>query len=172
MEYGIRPPTDPVGLKLGLPPLLYDRASAQERRSVFSTFLLFVVGAILWVLLPGPGGDVDGAVAEETAPPAAEYSEEASAAAARLVSPSEVDLAVSSASSKVVTASTEVPDPDSGPETYHPPQNRTHRVVAGDTLSGLSAAYAVPVDDIMDANALTDSLIVVGQKLAIPAALD
>ncbi|MBK8904233.1 MAG: LysM peptidoglycan-binding domain-containing protein [Anaerolineaceae bacterium] len=56
------------------------------------------------------------------------------------------------------------------PETEEPRGEVTHTVVAGDTLTGLSLLYNVPVDVIVAANNLTnvDSLDI-GQVLIIPA---
>jgi LysM repeat protein len=45
---------------------------------------------------------------------------------------------------------------------------RTHMVVRGDTLTGISRRYSVGVSDIMRANNLNNDLIREGQKLTIP----
>ena len=43
-----------------------------------------------------------------------------------------------------------------------------HTVVAGDTLSGLSAKYKVPAASIMQANRMTKDTVVLGRKMVIP----
>ena len=45
-----------------------------------------------------------------------------------------------------------------------------HTVVAGDTLSGISAKYKVPSAAIMQANAMTKDTVVLGRKMVIPPA--
>jgi LysM repeat protein len=45
-----------------------------------------------------------------------------------------------------------------------------HTVVAGDTLSGLSAKYKVPVAEIKQANNMTNDIVVLGRKMVIPPA--
>lgn len=45
-----------------------------------------------------------------------------------------------------------------------------HTVVAGDTLSGLSAKYKVPVAEIKQANSMTNDIVVLGRKMVIPPA--
>jgi LysM repeat protein len=45
-----------------------------------------------------------------------------------------------------------------------------HTVVAGDTLSGISAKYKVPVAAIKQANGMTKDIVVLGKKMAIPPA--
>lgn len=54
---------------------------------------------------------------------------------------------------------------------YGAPRNsggRSHTVVRGDTLSGISRRYGVGVSDLMRANNLNSDLIREGQKLSIP----
>ena len=67
---------------------------------------------------------------------------------------------------------TAVPDAAASPvpETNEPRGEVTHTVVSGDTLTGLSLLYDIPVDVIVSANNLTnvDSLDL-GQVLVIPA---
>jgi len=46
----------------------------------------------------------------------------------------------------------------------------THIVVAGDTLSGISAKYRVPSAAIKQANKMTKDTVVLGRKMIIPAA--
>ena len=56
-------------------------------------------------------------------------------------------------------------DPTATPE----PADRTHVVVAGDTLSAIADQYDSTVEAIMEASGITDaSLIFVGQELTIP----
>jgi len=43
-----------------------------------------------------------------------------------------------------------------------------HTVVAGDTLSGISAKYKVPSATIKQANAMTKDTVVLGRKMVIP----
>ena len=43
-----------------------------------------------------------------------------------------------------------------------------HTVVAGDTLSGISAKYKVPTADIKQANRMTKDTVVLGRKMVIP----
>ncbi len=45
-----------------------------------------------------------------------------------------------------------------------------HTVVAGDTLSGLSSKYNVPVAEIKQANSMTNDIVVLGRKMVIPPA--
>jgi LysM repeat protein len=43
-----------------------------------------------------------------------------------------------------------------------------HTVVKGDTLSGLSAKYKVPIASIKQANRMTNDTVVLGRKMVIP----
>ena len=43
-----------------------------------------------------------------------------------------------------------------------------HTVVKGDTLSGLSAKYNVPIASIKQANQMTNDIVVLGRKMVIP----
>ena len=43
-----------------------------------------------------------------------------------------------------------------------------HTVVRGDTLSGLSAKYKVPIASIKQANRMTNDTVVLGRKMVIP----
>lgn len=43
-----------------------------------------------------------------------------------------------------------------------------HTVVAGDTLSGLSSKYKVPIASIKQANRMTNDVVVLGRKMVIP----
>lgn len=43
-----------------------------------------------------------------------------------------------------------------------------HTVVAGDTLSGISAKYKVPAASIKTANRMTNDTVVLGRKMVIP----
>ena len=52
-----------------------------------------------------------------------------------------------------------------------PPANGAaiiHTVVAGDTLSGLSSKYKVPIASIKTANRMTNDTVVLGRKMVIP----
>ena len=52
-----------------------------------------------------------------------------------------------------------------------PPSNGAaiiHTVVAGDTLSGISAKYKVPAAVIKQANGMTKDTVVLGRKMVIP----
>ena len=61
-----------------------------------------------------------------------------------------------------------------GPETLQAMRsagkNRTHQVRRGDSLSQLAINYSSTIEDIMDANDMTDDTIYIGQKLVIPPA--
>mgnify|MGYP000639110592 CR=1 FL=1 len=46
-----------------------------------------------------------------------------------------------------------------------------HTVVAGDTLSGISAKYKVPAVSIKQANNMTKDTVVLGKKMVIPTGL-
>ncbi len=43
-----------------------------------------------------------------------------------------------------------------------------HTVVKGDTLSGISAKYQVPIASIKQANQMTNDIVVLGRKMVIP----
>ena len=43
-----------------------------------------------------------------------------------------------------------------------------HTVVKGDTLSGLSAKYKVPMESIKRANRMTNDTVILGRKMVIP----
>jgi LysM repeat protein len=52
-----------------------------------------------------------------------------------------------------------------------PPSNGAaiiHTVVAGDTLSGISSKYKVPIASIKTANRMTNDIVVLGRKMVIP----
>jgi LysM repeat protein len=44
-----------------------------------------------------------------------------------------------------------------------------HTVEKGDTLSGLSARYKVPMESIRRANNMTNDIVVLGRRMIIPA---
>jgi LysM repeat protein len=77
---------------------------------------------------------------------------------------------VPEATTDPATETTVVPEATAVPATSEPRGEVTHTVVAGETLTGLSLLYDVPVDVIVSANNLTneDSLDI-GQVLIIPA---
>lgn len=57
------------------------------------------------------------------------------------------------------------------PSAPRPPSNGAaiiHTVVAGDTLSGISAKYKVPAATIRQANGMTKDTVVLGRKMVIP----
>jgi len=68
------------------------------------------------------------------------------------------------------------PSPQAGPTATVPtapkaPSNGAaiiHTVVAGDTLSGISAKYKVPAATIKQANNMTKDTVVLGRKMVIP----
>jgi LysM repeat protein len=69
-----------------------------------------------------------------------------------------------------VTNATAVP-PVAAPVPTAPPDNGSaviHTVVAGDTLSGLSSKYKVPIASIKAANRMTNDTVVLGRKMVIP----
>ncbi|MCB9009061.1 MAG: LysM peptidoglycan-binding domain-containing protein [Ardenticatenaceae bacterium] len=78
--------------------------------------------------------------------------------------------AVPEATTDPATAETAVPAATDVPATSAPRGEVSHTVVAGDTLTGLSVQYNIPVEVIVSANNLTnvDSLDI-GQVLTIPA---
>jgi LysM repeat protein len=43
-----------------------------------------------------------------------------------------------------------------------------HTVVAGDTLSGISAKYNIPTASIRQANRMTNDVVILGRKMVIP----
>ena len=53
------------------------------------------------------------------------------------------------------------PEPAAGPAVIH-------TVVKGDTLSGLSSKYNVPMESIKQANRMTNDTVVLGRKMVIP----
>lgn len=64
-----------------------------------------------------------------------------------------------------------VPDASAMPAVSAAPANGSaiiHTVVAGDTLSGISAKYKVPAASIMQANRMTKDTVVLGRKMVIP----
>jgi hypothetical protein len=66
-----------------------------------------------------------------------------------------------------------IPRPAGQAMAIKPPTNGAaiiHTVVAGDTLSGLSAKYKVPAAAIKQANGMTKDTVVLGKKMAIPSA--
>ncbi len=86
------------------------------------------------------------------------------------------DSAISPAASNTAPAT---PIPSSAPEpgtVMTPPAPPSapygaatiHTVVAGDTLSGISAKYKIPVASIRQANRMTNDVVVLGRKIVIP----
>lgn len=60
------------------------------------------------------------------------------------------------------------PQVPSAPASPHAPAT-IHTVVRGDTLSGISAKYKVPIASIKQANQMTNDVVVLGRKMVIPA---
>jgi LysM repeat protein len=84
--------------------------------------------------------------------------------------PAALATAVPAATTDPAAQATTVSAATTAPETNEPRGEVTHTVVAGDTLTGLSLFYDIPVEVIVSANNLTsvDSLDI-GQVLIIPA---
>jgi LysM repeat protein len=78
--------------------------------------------------------------------------------------------AIPEATTDPAAEATAAPQATAAPSTDEPRGEVTHTIVAGDTLTGLSLLYNIPVDVIVSANNLTneDSLDI-GQVLTIPA---
>jgi len=77
-----------------------------------------------------------------------------------------------SGASSAATIPTSPPEPSQAPAASHAPSNGAaiiHTVVAGDTLSGISAKYKVPVAAIKAANGMTKDTVILGKKMAIRA---
>lgn len=62
------------------------------------------------------------------------------------------------------------PEPDASQAATAPANGAAiiHTVVAGDTLSGISAKYKVPMASIKQANRMTSDVVVLGRKMVIP----
>lgn len=63
------------------------------------------------------------------------------------------------------------PDRPAAPVRPAAPSNGSaiiHTVVAGDTLSGISAKYKVPAAAIKEANRMTKDTVILGRKMVIP----
>lgn len=58
-------------------------------------------------------------------------------------------------------------NPPAAPTSPNTPA-RIHTVVAGDTLSGISSKYGVPMAAIKTANRMTTDVVVLGRKMVIP----
>ena len=58
--------------------------------------------------------------------------------------------------------------PSAPPTTATPAGPRSHTVVGGDTLWGLSRKYGVSIDAIRTANNMTNDTVVLGSSLSIP----
>lgn len=65
-------------------------------------------------------------------------------------------------------AAPNIPAPAAAPRAPSNGAAIIHTVVAGDTLSGLSAKYKVPSAAIKQANGMTKDTVVLGRKMAIP----
>ncbi len=79
-----------------------------------------------------------------------------------------------SATASTPAIPTTLPEPSDAPATPRPASNNgaaiIHTVVAGDTLSGISKKYKVPVAAIKAANGMTKDTVILGKKMAIPPA--
>jgi len=86
------------------------------------------------------------------------------------IDPDPMDAAPEPAETQELEASTEtsvVEGPELEPLEQTPMLETVHHVVAGDTLSGIAAAHDVTVDELMEWNGLSQSIILVGQELVI-----
>lgn len=68
---------------------------------------------------------------------------------------------------------TTAPEPSATMTPPAPPSNpygaaTIHTVVAGDTLSGISAKYNIPAASIRQANRMTSDVVILGRKMVIP----
>lgn len=66
---------------------------------------------------------------------------------------------------------TVTPSPDVAAAPAAPSANGAaiiHTVVKGDTLSGISSKYKVPIASIKQANRMTNDIVVLGRKMVIP----
>lgn len=81
------------------------------------------------------------------------------------------ETGATSAAPPVMDAATMPPSNIPTPAVTRAPSNGAaiiHTVVAGDTLSGISAKYKVPTALIMQANSMTKDTVVLGRKMVIP----
>lgn len=63
----------------------------------------------------------------------------------------------------------DIDGPDLTPDEPAPAQVRRHKVVRGDTLSGISRKYNVSMAAIKRANNMKNDIVVLGRTLIIPA---
>ncbi len=63
----------------------------------------------------------------------------------------------------------DIDGPDLTPDAPAPAQVRRHKVVRGDTLSGISRKYNVKMSSIKSANNMKSDVVVLGRTLIIPA---
>ncbi|MGA0854406.1 MAG: LysM peptidoglycan-binding domain-containing protein [Luteolibacter sp.] len=86
------------------------------------------------------------------------------------------DTTISPATSNIASAeplSSSAPEPSATTAPPAPPSSpygaaTIHTVVAGDTLSGISAKYKIPADSIRQANRMTSDVVILGRKMVIP----
>lgn len=99
----------------------------------------------------------------------AAYEESGTAAANTAVNP---PLAPYDPTPAAATPTVRPTAPSARPTTTSPSNGAAtiHTVVAGDTLSGLSSKYKVPVAEIKQANSMTSDVVVLGRKMVIPPA--
>jgi tetratricopeptide (TPR) repeat protein len=81
--------------------------------------------------------------------------------------PDAVDAVPEPAEPEAPIETSVVEGPELEPLEQTPVLETVHYVVAGDTLSGIAAAHDVTVDELMDWNGLSQSMILVGQELVI-----
>ena len=80
---------------------------------------------------------------------------------------------VASSSAPTATIPSSAPEPSTAMTPPPPPTSpygaaTIHTVVAGDTLSGISAKYNIPAASIRQANRMTNDVVILGRKMVIP----
>jgi LysM repeat protein len=86
------------------------------------------------------------------------------------------DNSINPASSNITPAASipsSAPEPSTAMTPPPPPSSpygaaTIHTVVAGDTLSGISAKYNIPAASIRQANRMTNDVVILGRKMVIP----
>ncbi|RYD17893.1 MAG: LysM peptidoglycan-binding domain-containing protein [Verrucomicrobiaceae bacterium] len=68
----------------------------------------------------------------------------------------------------IPSASPNIPAAPAAPAAHSNGSAIIHTVVAGDTLSGISSKYKVPIAAIKQANNMTKDIVVLGKKMVIP----
>jgi LysM repeat protein len=118
----------------------------------------------------GPAADAAPASAPAAAPSNPVYDtpaayEENSAATAATAPAASAMPAVPAGASRATTPNIPAPAAPKAPSNG---AAIIHTVVAGDTLSGISAKYKVPAAAIKQANGMTKDTVVLGKKMVIP----